>query len=176
MWHQLAYRVGRTSQTTPAAVDKFPWPSNKKIGQSRMTGDSSSDMMTGTINWRPTMKLIIHNCLALSLLVSLSSQAHGFPADANPVGTADLNSRLAGKQFSVQLKNGVAWRLEFNNNGYFFVDTSTGGRATGTWRADDGRLCSQVSGGDAQCSEARVQDGFLYIRRADGEVIKYVPR
>ena len=31
MWHQLAHRVGRSSQATPAAVDKFPSASNTKI-------------------------------------------------------------------------------------------------------------------------------------------------
>ena len=117
-----------------------------------------------------------HLCLALSLLVSLSSQAQDFPDNSAPANTAELTSRLTGKLFTVQLKNGVSWRLEFNNNGYFFVDTSTGGKATGTWRAEDGRLCSHVKGGDAQCNEARLHDGFLYIRRADGEVIKYLPR
>ena len=31
MWLQLAHRVGRSSQATPAAVDKFQWSSNTKI-------------------------------------------------------------------------------------------------------------------------------------------------
>ena len=31
MWLQLAHRVGRSSQATPSAVDKFPWSSNTKI-------------------------------------------------------------------------------------------------------------------------------------------------
>jgi hypothetical protein len=31
MWHQLAHRVGRSSQATPAAVDKFLSASNTKI-------------------------------------------------------------------------------------------------------------------------------------------------
>ena len=113
---------------------------------------------------------------ALSMLVSFSSQAQDFPDSAAPASSAELTSRLTGKLFTVQLKNGVSWRLEFNSNGYFFVDTSTGGKTSGTWRAEEGTLCSQVKGGDAQCSDARLHDGFLYVRRADGEVIKYLPR
>jgi hypothetical protein len=31
MWLQLAHRIGRSSQATPAAVHKFPWSSNTKI-------------------------------------------------------------------------------------------------------------------------------------------------
>ena len=31
MWLQLAHRVGRSSQATPATVDKFQWPSNTII-------------------------------------------------------------------------------------------------------------------------------------------------
>ena len=122
------------------------------------------------------MKPTTHICVALSLLASLSSQAQDFPDAAASISAAELNSRLTGKLFTVQLKNGVSWRLEFNNNGHFFVDTSTGGKATGTWRAEEGRLCSQVKGGDAQCNEARLHDGFVHVRRADGEVIKYLPR
>ena len=122
------------------------------------------------------MNLRTQLCVMLSLLVSLSSQAQDFPVSSTSPNTAEIASRLAGKLFTVQLKNGVTWRAEFNSNGYFFVDTSTGGKASGTWRAEDGKLCSQVKGGDAQCNEARVHDGFLYIRRADGEVIKYLPR
>ena len=122
------------------------------------------------------MNLRTQLCVMLSLLVSLSSQAQDFPVSSTSPNTAEIASRLAGKLFTVQLKNGVTWRAEFNSNGYFFVDTSTGGKASGTWRAEDGKLCSHVKGGDAQCNEARVHDGFLYIRRADGEVIKYLPR
>ena len=122
------------------------------------------------------MNLKTYLCFAFSLLLSLSAHAQDFPDSATPASTAELTSRLTSKQFTVQLKNGVTWRLEFNNNGYFFLDTSTGGKATGTWRAEDGKLCSQVRGGDPQCNEARLHDGFLYIRRADGEVIKYLPR
>jgi hypothetical protein len=122
------------------------------------------------------MKASTSICAAATLLVCFASQAQDFPADAAPASAADLNSRLSGNKYSVQLKSGVTWRLEFNTSGYFFVDTSTGGKAKETWRAEDGKVCSQVEGGASQCSEARVHDGFLYVRRADGEVIKYVPR
>ena len=38
MWHQLAHRVGRSSQATPAAVDKFLSASNTKIQTPPLSG------------------------------------------------------------------------------------------------------------------------------------------
>lgn len=110
---------------------------------------------------------------------AFASTQEDFPSDAAAPTAAELSSRLTGKTFSVQLKNGVSWRLEYNNSGYFFVDTSTGGRVSGSWFAEDGRLCSQVKGRDPtpQCSDARVHQDQLIVRRTvNGELITLIPR
>lgn len=109
-------------------------------------------------------------------LLCLSGAAHAFPEGASTPTAAELTERLSGKVFRVELKNGMTWRLQFMANGYFFVDTSAGGRLSGTWRTEDGRVCSHIPDRDPSCGDARLHEGIVHVRRADGEVIRYVPR
>lgn len=108
-------------------------------------------------------------------LASAPALAQDFPEGATTISAADLTQRLADKVFSVSLKNGTSWRLQFNGNGYFYNDVSTGLRANGTWSTEDSRICTQVRGSNRNCNDVKLHDGFIYHRRNDGEIIKYVP-
>ncbi|MEO8280205.1 MAG: hypothetical protein ABI564_10985 [Ideonella sp.] len=122
------------------------------------------------------------SCLASLLMFGAASAAvsdtEEFPQNATSPTAQELTTRLAGKSFAVQLKDGMGWKLEYNSSGYFFVDTSTGGRAKGIWHAEDGKLCSQVKGRDTTvgCNEARVHDDQIVLRRTNGELIRFVAR
>lgn len=112
----------------------------------------------------------------LALLVLSAGRALAFPDGATTPSADDISKRLADKVFNVKLANGVGWRLDFKSSGYFFVDTSTGFRANGQWRAEDGKLCSKMPGNPEACNDARLHEDVLHLRRLDGEIITYVPR
>ena len=99
-----------------------------------------------------------------------------FPPDATALTAAELKERLADKVFSVQLANGGSWRLDYRANGHFFVNVGGGGNASGPWRTEDGKLCSQVRGSDAACNEVRQRGELLYLKRTSGEVVTMIPK
>lgn len=95
-----------------------------------------------------------------------------FPADAAPLSAGELRDALAGNVYRARIANGDTWRLEYKPNGYYFVDVSTGYRGTGTWRAEDGKLCGERRDAPMACSEMRRVGDVLYMKRASsGEVV-----
>lgn len=110
------------------------------------------------------------------LLATLVARAAEFPDGATVPSAEDFKQRLGDKKYGVTLASGITWRVEFKSNGYFFIDTSTGFRGTGEWRPENGRVCTKLRGGDENCSDGRVYDDHLHFKRADGEIIRYVPR
>jgi hypothetical protein len=114
----------------------------------------------------------------LGLAAATSSWAQSFPEGASVPTAEDLKSRLSDKTFGVTLANGSTWRLQFNANGYFFFNTSTGSNGSGQWNTQDGKICSKVQtpGSELTCGDARIHNDILHVRRSNGEVIRYVPR
>ena len=82
------------------------------------------------------------------VLYAAGASAQAFPAGAVSPAADEIKSRLAGNVFSVALADGNSWRLQYTSHGYFYVDTNQGFRATGEWRAEDGKLCAQLRGRD----------------------------
>lgn len=115
---------------------------------------------------------------AVVLMLSLGAFAQEFPAAASTPKKDEIQAHLADKVFAVALANGQTWRLDFKKNGYFFVDTSTGFNGKGEWNSEDGKLCSKLTGRDRDfsCADARMHEGVIHIRRADGEIIRYVSK
>ena len=99
-----------------------------------------------------------------------------FPGDAQSISAADLARKVSGKVFSVDLQNGMRWRLDYKANGYLFVNVSNGMATSGPWRAEDGRLCTHMRGGSASCNEVREQGQRLYVKRDNGDVIALNPQ
>jgi len=86
-----------------------------------------------------------------------------------------LAKRLAGKTFDSVFANGTAVRLEYKASGYMFVN-APGFASSGTWRAEDGRICSQLKGREAACNGVREKGQQLYLKRDSGEVMAMNPR
>lgn len=109
----------------------------------------------------------------LPLVVTAQSAPTEFPADAKALAPDALRERLAGKTLKGTLADGVGWRLEFNSaNSYFYLDTSRGFRDVGTWKIQDGKLCTELPKVGASCSEVRVDAARVYIKRtSNGEVV-----
>ena len=111
-----------------------------------------------------------------AVLSSINAHAQEFPQGASTPTASEVNKHLADKVFNVKLADGSSWRLEFKGGGHFFVNTSNGFNGTGQWQAEDGRLCSQLKGGDRNCGDVRFHQELFYAKRATGEIIQYVPR
>jgi hypothetical protein len=99
-----------------------------------------------------------------------------FPADAQPLSADGVTRKVAGKTFDTQLRDGTRVRLEYKSNGYLFVNAASGYAGSGPWRAEDGRICSQMKGAAASCNDVREQGQRLFLRRDNGEMIALDPR
>ena len=114
--------------------------------------------------------------LVLLAFCSIASNAQDFPEGTITPTAADLAEKLTNKAFSVKLKDGTTWRLEYKANGYIFVDTSGGYRGNGTWKVEDGKICSHMRDRDPNCTDVRLQNGSLLLKRPTGEIIQYSPQ
>ena len=99
-----------------------------------------------------------------------------FPGDAQPLSAEAVTRRVSGRTFDTQLRDGTRVRLEYKSNGYLFVNAAGGYASSGPWRAEDGRICSQMKGAAASCNEVREQGQRLFVRRDNGEMIALDPR
>jgi hypothetical protein len=115
--------------------------------------------------------------LFIAVLGALHGAAQAFPDGATVPSVAALNQHLNDKVFRIALADGSSWRVEFKASGYVFVDTSQGRSFKGEWKAEEGRVCTKVGQAvEVACSEARLHDGQLYVKRAaTGELVKYQP-
>jgi hypothetical protein len=123
------------------------------------------------------MKLIV-TCLAVLSGVS-QAQTPGpkdFPPNAVSPSAQAITEHLAGRVFAYKLSTGADVRVEFNGNGYFFVNSSGGFDDSGKWAPEDGKLCGTLKKLGPFCNEARMSDGVFYARRGNGEIIRYEPR
>lgn len=104
--------------------------------------------------------------------------AQAFPEGATSPSATALKAHLDDRVFATALADGTTWRLEFKSGGYLFVDTSRGGSFKGEWKTEDGRICTKMGlGAEVACSEARLHDGMLHVKRAaNGELIRYTPK
>lgn len=98
-----------------------------------------------------------------------------FPTGADPIVAEKLRQFVSGKVWVGKTVDGSRWRLEYRDNGYVFIDVSTGFRDNGTWRTEDSRLCAELQRVTAGCSEVRVVGERLYMKRvSNGEVLALV--
>jgi hypothetical protein len=128
-----------------------------------------------TLHSVTTEKIEMTALVALAFLATSQAIAqtapNEFPPDAVPVSAATLQESLAGKIYSVRLTNGTTWRLQFDSNGYYFINTSDRFNDHGKWRADESKLCTEPRKAAAACNEIRQQGAVLYLKRDSGEVV-----
>lgn len=121
------------------------------------------------------MRLWISLLLVPTCVLAQGAMPTEFPSDAAAVNGEALRAQLAGKVFNVQPAQGASWRLDYRANGYQFLETSAGYRDTGTWSVDGDKICSHLQKLGPSCSETRVKDGVIYLKRvSNGEVVRFV--
>mgnify|MGYP001003140650 CR=1 FL=1 len=123
------------------------------------------------------MRTLVLSLLAATAASCAFSQTAtgGFPDGAMPLAPDDLAKALGDKLFHVQPASGPAWRLQYNANGYWFVNVGTFSD-TGKWSVKDSTICAEGKQIAASCSDVRTKDGALYLKRGSGEIVKLEPR
>ena len=115
--------------------------------------------------------------VALTLTVTgMSLQAQTFDETSAAPSADEIKIMLTGKVFDVSIADGTSWRLQFNKNGYYYLNTSAGYSDSGEWQAEDGKLCVKPRKTAAACNDARVSQGLLVLKRLSGEIVVYRPK
>jgi len=110
-----------------------------------------------------------------SPLMAQTTTTPGF-SDLPSLTAQELGSKLEQKVFLVQLKSGDTWRLDFRSNGFFYVNTGTGYSASGKWRTEDGKLCTEGKYLATVCNDARLDGDTMLFLLDSGEVVRYLPK
>jgi hypothetical protein len=66
----------------------------------------------------------------------------------------------------VRAKYGADGSLSANAPGFY---------DTGRWKAEDGKVCGSLRKLGDFCNDARLDAGALYLRRMNGEIVRYDP-
>jgi hypothetical protein len=96
-----------------------------------------------------------------------------FPADSTTPNGQLLHEYLAGKTFVGKFASGAVVTTQFSADGKLKSTVSTGGVDTGDWKTEDGRLCGSLRKAGSFCNDARLKDSTLWLRRMNGEIVRY---
>lgn len=111
---------------------------------------------------------------ALFSLAAVAQPTNGFPASSTVATAQDLNAHLSGKTFRAVYADGTRVQSRFAADGSLSA-SAPGFSDSGQWRAEDGRVCGSLRTSGEFCNEARFDAGTLYLRRMNGEVVRYTP-
>jgi len=128
---------------------------------------------------RPSRIALLLSIAAVPALAAAQSAAvpDAFPAGAEPVSADRLRALVSGRVFNVKPAVDPAWRLDYKESGYVFLNTASGFADSGRWHTEEAKLCGtgwqRVPSG---CGEVRAVGDRLYLKRAsNGEVVALVP-
>ena len=114
--------------------------------------------------------------LACSLgSISFSALADEFPEGVKTPSAAELNGLMKGKTFNVKLPEGLGWKLDYRDNGYFYVNVSNGFNGSGRWSVEDGKMCSNVKTDPTVCNDMRIDGTRLLLKRSNGTIVHLEP-
>ena len=118
--------------------------------------------------------------LPLLLLVASAAFAQDqplkdFPPDLTTPNEQVLHEYLAGKTLVGKFASGATVTTQFATDGKLKSSISTGGIDSGDWKTEDGKLCGSLRKAGAFCNDARLGEGVLWLRRMNGEIVRYVP-
>lgn len=117
------------------------------------------------------MKAILLGLLVPAAALAQNAMPTEFPADATPIAADALQKQLAGKVYRAKVFDGNTWRIEYNSNGYMFINTGTGFSDSGKWRTEESKLCGEWQKARSGCSEVRTKGNDFYVKRHTGEVV-----
>ena len=118
--------------------------------------------------------VLVGFALLASTIAALAQAPAEFPAEAKNLTADALQQRVAGKVFNVKPVAGPPWRLQFQANGYYFINVGSYSDS-GKWRTEDSGLCTAPQKRPASCNEMRLASDALYLKRDSGEIVKFEP-
>ena len=99
-----------------------------------------------------------------------------FPPGARAPAATEAASLLRGKSFTLANPNGSSTRVDHAADASGGVAIYFSGRSdSGTWRAEDGRICFQFQVLPSNCNEVRLLGSELYMKRSNGDVVRVTP-
>ncbi len=99
-----------------------------------------------------------------------------FPPDSTAPNGQALREYLAGKTFVGKFASGATVTTQFSVDGKLKATVSTGGVDIGDWKTEDGKLCGSLRKAGAFCNDARLGATTLWLRRMNGEIVRYEPQ
>ena len=100
-----------------------------------------------------------------------------FPPGARAPSAAEAAGLLRGKSFNLTNPNGSSIRVDHAADASGGVAIYFSGRSdSGTWRTEDGRVCSELKTVPSACNDMRLAGKDIYIKRDNGQVVQLVPR
>lgn len=115
-------------------------------------------------------------CAAASLASAQPAPA-AWPDGAQSLAADALRAKVAGKVFKAEGGTAKPSRLQYKDDGFVFLNVSTGFRDTGKWRVEGTYLCTDwQTAPNSGCSEVRVAGDVLYVRRSNGELLSLTPQ
>lgn len=122
------------------------------------------------------MKLALFLAAILLPLASIAQQGRltEFPATSTAPSAQELSAYLSGKSLRGKYADGTPVLSKYGPDGSLSANAPSY-YDTGKWKAEDGRLCGSLRKFGEFCNDARLDSGALYLRRMNGEVVRYDP-
>jgi hypothetical protein len=105
---------------------------------------------------------------------AVAQPTNAFPPSSTMATAQELDEHLAGKTFNAVYADGTRVQTKFGTDRGLFA-SAPGFTDSGKWRVEEGKVCGSLRKTGDFCNEARFDAGTLYLRRMNGEVIRYVP-
>jgi len=121
------------------------------------------------------MKLSLLVAAFIPVAVLAQSGGSGdFPPNSTAATAQQLSTHLSGKSFHAKYADGTTVKSKFGADGSLSA-TAPAFYDTGRWRVEDGKLCGSLRKIGEFCNEARFDSGALYLKRMNGEIVRYEP-
>jgi len=114
--------------------------------------------------------------LLLAACAATTPVPQDFPAGAHAPSAAELTALLRGKTFDVVDATGSTIRTQYAADANGVVIWFSGRSDSGTWRAEDGRVCHEFKQIPLSCSDYRLVGQDLYLKRGSGTVARLFGR
>lgn len=118
------------------------------------------------------MKSFLLAAIVFPLAAFAQGAPNAFPPSSVPATAGELTAYLSGKTFRATYADGTKVQAKYGADGSLAA-SAPNFFDTGQWRVEDGKLCGSLRKMGPFCNEARFDAGALFLRRMNGEVVRY---
>ena len=98
-----------------------------------------------------------------------------FAPGARAPTASELRALLRGKSYQTPTVASGTIRVDYAADSDRLQAFYRGRSDSGTWRAEDGRICFQFQVLPSNCNEVRLLGSELYMKRSNGDVVRVTP-